>query len=116
MSEVFDPDALWRPANGCEGDDFESRMCMGCACDENTENPFDDEAKGCPILAAMFAFDIGQPEYPTQIVQGPDGIGHCTAFVEDVGQGWVDPYKIERDKARYGMLMRDPVTGRPVIR
>ncbi len=105
----------FRPSNGTEGDDFISRHCIGCACDEHTENPFEEDGKTCPILDKTFALKIDDAEYPGQWIYGTDGLPTCTAFVADVGQGWVDPYQVETDAMRYGALIRDPITGRPVI-
>ena len=105
----------YRPANGSEGESFIAKHCAGCACDENTDDPFNDEGKTCPILDKTVALKIDDEGYPAQWVYAADGLPTCTAFVADTGQGWVDPYQVEKDSQRYAALVRDPATGRPVI-
>lgn len=111
MTKTHEP---YRPANGTEGDQFIGQHCANCACDENTESA-DEDGKNCPILDLTFALKIDDAEYPSQWIYGADGLPVCTAFVADVGQGWVDPRAVEDDAKRYAALPRDPATGRPVI-
>jgi hypothetical protein len=74
----------YRPSNGTEGDGFIAHFCFNC------ERNRDED---CPILAATFAFDVDDPEYPKEWVQDespeldpedglPVGAGNarCTAF------------------------------------
>lgn len=63
----------WRPANGFEGDLFLERVCRSCAHNG-------DDAPGCSIYGAMLWTDIGDPDYPPEMVIGPDGQPRCTAF------------------------------------
>lgn len=101
----------WRPANGIEGCDFAAVWCARCACDaEDLE-----EDDGCPIAAAAFAFDVKDDGYPRQWIEDESG-PRCTAFIERIpGEPRKDPYAIEKARAAYDALPRDPVTGRPLI-
>ena len=59
-------------------------FCVRCAKDakyQKTQNGED----GCPILAATFAHNVGDPEYPKEWV-ADDELGtnaECTAFVKE---------------------------------
>lgn len=63
----------YRPSNGTEGVAFIERFCGRCARDVNHD---------CPILAATFAFDIGEDDYPREWIQDDAG-ARCTAFVPE---------------------------------
>ena len=101
----------YRPANGFEGIEFAARFCARCACDaEDLE-----EEDGCPIAADSMAYSVGDDGYPEQWVQDEQG-PRCTAFVERVpGEPRKDPFAVEKVRAAYQALPRDPLTGRPVI-
>lgn len=62
----------FRPSNGTEGECFIDSWCGECARD------VDDD---CPIVAATFAFDVGDDEYPAEWQYGTDGQPKCTAWV-----------------------------------
>ncbi len=96
------------PANGIEGIDFQVAWCARCACDQLDLST--GEGAQCPILDDSYS-----GKQPPEWVQRAGERPVCTAFVEDVGQGAVDPYAVQKDQARYDALPRDPVTGRPVI-
>ena len=68
-------DKPYRPSSGTEGVMFESSWCNKC-----TLQPTDPKHGSCAILASMFCFDLGDPEYPKEIIRR-DGIAMCTAFV-----------------------------------
>ena len=72
-AEFFAPLAgkKFRPSNGTEGEIFIDSWCGECARDKN---------QGCPIVAATFAFDVDEPEYPQEWQYGEDGQPKCTAF------------------------------------
>ena len=66
----------YRPSNGTEGEFFMERWCYRCRHDSAPDD-------FCPILATTMAFDVDDPEYPSEWVQNEDGIGgYCTAFEE----------------------------------
>lgn len=76
----------YRPSNGDEGEWFMSQWCVRCTRDAaHRRNP--DAGKGCKIIVYMLAFNIGDTEYPRQIVRTA-GIPYdqwnprCTAFRE----------------------------------
>jgi len=53
---------------------FMERWCYRCRHDSAPDD-------FCPIVATTMAFDIDDPEYPSEWVQNEDGIGgYCTAF------------------------------------
>lgn len=62
----------WRPSNGTEGEMFQSNYCSDC-------DRWDEET-GCPIAAATFSLDKGDPEYPQEWQIGSDGQPTCSAF------------------------------------
>ena len=62
----------FRPSNGTEGELFIDSWCFECQRDTNQD---------CPIVAATFAFDVTDPEYPSEWQYGPDGQPRCTAFI-----------------------------------
>lgn len=78
MSEI----RPYRPANGSEGDCFTSHFCDRCIHDRAARQG--DYANGCEIYLRSMAFDINDPEYPTEWVT-IDGEPTCTAFMEDGG-------------------------------
>lgn len=70
MSDATRP---YRPANGSEGDWFMQRQCFRCERDSVTDP--------CRIQGDSFAYDIGDPRYPAEWVQGAGGANpRCTAF------------------------------------
>jgi hypothetical protein len=48
-------DAIYRPGSGTEGMDFIASWCARCRGDLNED---------CPILAATFAYNAADPNYP----------------------------------------------------
>lgn len=64
----------WRPANGSEGDWFESRFCDHCAKPQLVNGTWD-----CPIQTNAFFFDLDDPEYPPEWIM-ENGAPRCTAF------------------------------------
>lgn len=62
--------AKYRPSNGTEGMEFESKWCDRCAL--NTED--------CSIIFLSMAFDIEDVEYPDEL-QTTDQGPVCTAFI-----------------------------------
>lgn len=67
----------YRPSNGTEGMVFEAHFCDRCARDAGQD---------CPIHTAALVFDIGEPEYPAEWVEGEGGPA-CTAFEAADGSG-----------------------------
>lgn len=74
----------YRPSNGTEGCDFDDRWCAHCTRDAayRAGGPDVDPAIGCQILANVYAFDIGHPEYPKEWITDERG-SRCTAFTTD---------------------------------
>lgn len=81
---------LYRPSNGSEGDGFMEGWCDRCERDRAFREATGD-AEGCEILCRTLIYDITDPEYPREWVEGEDG-PKCTAFIEDGGQ-----YPTDRD-------------------
>ena len=73
--------APWRPANGTEGADFESRWCRHCRHDEgfgHWENEFGEDIEGrCGIRGAGL-WGVQPPEWLVR-----NGMPWCTAYQED---------------------------------
>ena len=67
--------AKYRPSNGTEGEMFMERWCYRCTKDDQ-QNVF------CPIIAKTMAFDVDNPEYPSEWQYNPQGQPICTAFEE----------------------------------
>ena len=68
------PNANWtpyRPSNGTEGDAFIAHFCDRCTKDSE-ESP-------CPIIGRTMAYDVDDPNYPTEWVESDEG-ATCTAF------------------------------------
>lgn len=78
----------YRPGTGTEGMCFQEEFCCRCVKDAAVNRSDDPEWEdGCKLLAAAYAFNIGEKGYPTEwIIVGDEP--QCTAFVEDVGQQW----------------------------
>lgn len=93
----------YRPSNGTEGMSFISQWCGNCKRDRVANGSVEaDDAKDedlCQIVAATFAHDIDDPEYPVEWIRDADGRPCCTAF-EDSG----DPDGVS-------VAMRDDRTG-----
>lgn len=71
----------YRPSNATEGDAFENRFCRDCIHDKDNE---------CQILAAVYALDVNDPEYPKDWVY--DGRGpRCNNFQHGDGEPPFDP-------------------------
>lgn len=66
----------FRPSNGTQGASFIGHFCANCERDRNED---------CPILAATFALDVDDPDYPKEWVEHEENgkvEAECTAFVE----------------------------------
>ena len=82
MSRETEP---YRPSNGTEGEIFMHNWCERCAKDAAHRR--DENKPGCRIITYMMAFDVGDKEYPKQIVQTANvpweaRNPRCTAFRE----------------------------------
>lgn len=64
----------YRPSNGTEGDAFMARFCERCAFG------LGESLSPCLIVGATMAFDVDDPEYPTEWVEDAAG-PRCTAFI-----------------------------------
>lgn len=84
------PGAPYRPSNGTEGEGFQSRWCEGCERDRYDSKP-------CRILGYSMAFNLGDTDYPKQLVYDADGHASCTAF-EAIGS---------RKRKRRARVIRD---------
>ena len=71
----------YRPSNGSEGMEFEARFCDHCSRDAAFRENMDG-ADGCPILAAVFIYDVDQQQYPKEWIEDDNG-PRCTAFTTD---------------------------------
>jgi hypothetical protein len=66
----------YRPSCGSEGMDFMERFCSRCWRDAAFQA---GEGDSCPIAAATMAFDVDDPEYPSEWIEDDAG-ARCTAF------------------------------------
>lgn len=71
----------YRPSNGTEGEGFISAWCCNCERDRHED---------CTILAATFAYDVEDAEYPREWCFDRQGRPQCTAFVPE-GQALPPP-------------------------
>lgn len=69
---------LYRPANGTEGEMFTAHFCDRCQ-HEAAWRADPERAAACLINVRAFAYDVGDPEYPSEWISGPEG-PTCTAF------------------------------------
>lgn len=83
----------YRPSNGTEGEFFQEKFCQRCVKDRACNKPNPDWSEGCKILAATFANDIDDPDYPKEWIEDDEG-ARCTAFEEDFGQKYPDPHTL----------------------
>lgn len=68
------PLKLWRPSNATQGDAFMRDWCGTCAHD------FKD-SESCDINMRTMAFDMNEPEYPSEWCYNPQGEPVCTAYI-----------------------------------
>lgn len=83
MPRPFIATISYRPGCGSEGGWFQNHWC--CRCERDARYTDGDPEKGCPILAATFAFAEDSPNYPAEWVQDAEPVGdhvfpRCTAF------------------------------------
>lgn len=68
----------YRPSNGTEGEIFQQQWCANCRHGRL------GEAGPCDILLQSMTFDLGEPQYPAELVQDdapfPNSNPRCTAF------------------------------------
>ena len=70
----------YRPSSSTEGDAFMSQFCYQCAR-HHTESEEDADTGGvCEIVMRTQAWNVTDPEYPTEWQSGEHG-ACCTAFV-----------------------------------
>ncbi len=69
-------DIHYRPSNGTEGAMFQDMWCSLCKKDEEYRRT---EENGCPILAASYAYLVGEDGYPNEWTY-KHGQPCCTAF------------------------------------
>lgn len=72
---------FYRPSNGTEGDGFMSRHCYQCKHDDGGIGE-----RVCEIIGNTMAYDIDEPEYPTEWRYGEDGRPTCTKFEPEGAQ------------------------------
>ena len=83
----------YRPSNGSEGMAFIARWCDRCRCG-------DDGEEGCPILSATMAFQLFDPEDPSEWRWNERSGARCTAFEA------LDPFEQPFDPAAaIGLLL-----------
>ena len=71
--EMGNRDRKYRPSNGTEGMWFHEKFCCECANDEKA-------GKNCNILMRTLAFEINEPEYPSEWTYDENGEPTCTAY------------------------------------
>lgn len=62
----------YRPSNGTEGKMFFNEFCDRCK-----------KISDCEIIGKTMAFDMDDPEYPTEWQYGEDGQPVCMAFEQE---------------------------------
>lgn len=81
QSQEYSTTRPYRPSNGAEGADFISAWCGHCRRDADYQ---DGAGDGCPIVAATFALDVDDVEYPAEWICDDvptfDTNPRCTAF------------------------------------
>jgi hypothetical protein len=80
----------YRPSNGTEGMIFDDAYCSNCKRDAAWRED-ENSADPCPLLSNSFAYNIGDPDYPTEWQYGPDGQPTCTAFEDKDAPDPPDP-------------------------
>jgi len=70
----------YRPSNGTEGAEFCEAWCDRCVKDVAAQRG--DFENGCYIRAATYAFEVDDPEYPSEWTYDATGQPCCTAFEE----------------------------------
>lgn len=86
-------DRAYRPSNGSEGTGFIARWCDRCRSDQGGE-------AGCAILSATMAFQLSDPEYPSEWRWNERSGPRCTAFDA------IDPFQQPFDPAAaIGLLL-----------
>lgn len=85
----------YRPSNGTEGQFFYEAWCAKCSRDAAFRNNDNDRPRGCSIIARALIYDLDDPQYPKEWIQGTDdGVfseTRCTAFT---------PLSVLSDRAR----------------
>jgi hypothetical protein len=79
----------YQPSNGTGGDIFYGEWCERCIRERAVRDDYDKAMAndlGCEIFARSMAFNIGDPQYPSEWTYKPDGVPKCTAFELDVGE------------------------------
>lgn len=69
----------YRPANGTEGDFFDSAFCNHCVHDAGYRAG-EPAAVACVIIAKSMAFGVDCVDYPREWQYGDDGQPRCTKF------------------------------------
>ncbi len=81
------PTESYRPPNGTSGVMFMDEFCDRCERDRKYRET-DNGEDGCPIVAAAFCFDVGDPGYPVEWVRDKgdvyDKTARCTAFEPEI--------------------------------
>lgn len=84
----------YQPSNGTEGFIFMEAWCAECQRDKAMREGADfdecDDDERCDIIGDTMAYDVDDPEYPSEWQFGTDGQPRCTAFVE-AGQPIPEP-------------------------
>ena len=73
----------YRPSNGTEGLDFQTRFCDRCIWDHRAHEG--NLEHGCNILARTLALGVDDDGYPTEWIEDTPytpGSARCTAFEE----------------------------------
>jgi hypothetical protein len=68
----------YRPSNATEGEWFEARFCDRCDADAPWRDT-DGQADACAIHCRTMAFDVSDPNYPSEWVEDESG-PRCTAY------------------------------------
>lgn len=86
----------YRPSNGSEGMEFQTRFCD--RCDRDQFNPETGHGDSCKILLRALTLDIDHPDYPAEWTYDKAGRPTCTALLVDE-----DPqYRCERTVDMFG--------------
>ena len=75
----------YQPSSGTIGESFIAGWCGNCARDKALREGIDidecDDNERCDIVGRTMAYNVADPEYPSEWIYDQDGHPCCTAFI-----------------------------------
>jgi hypothetical protein len=75
----------FQPSSGTIGESFIADWCGNCARDKALREGIDidevDDNERCDIVGRTMAYNVADPEYPSEWIYDQDGCPCCTAFI-----------------------------------